>query len=740
MQAQRLPAELVEGPDDNLDLGMLWRALRRSWIGIVGLCFVVSLIAALMAMRQPPIYRATTTIMIESSQPNPSSIQDIYSVNYATWYYFMTQFEILKSRDIAVLAVDALDLWGTPAEVPAEAVATVDEADKPGWLRGLFTTTADRTAPKVELDPEESRRAAIVDGFMSGLQIEPVENTQLVKVSFESPDRGLVAKVTNTYAQVFIQQHLDSQLQSTREAGDWLSSRLGDLKANLQRSEQALQAFRDSEQLVDVTGVETLAVQELNALNSRLVDARSKRAEAENIFRAVAGSASRSTEDLMRTPAVLQHEMVSELAATEATARQEVENLAKRYGPEHPTMIAAIANFQSTEKQLQEKVLQIAAGIEKEYQIALQNEQDTAGRLAQVKQQVSTLNRTGFRLRELEQQVETDRRLYELFFNRVKETSETLDFKNPHARVVEKAVTPSGSIGPNTNRTIMTAFFVSALLGIGLAILREVLDNTVKSPDDVADKLGVPLLGTLPAVSIPKGYSGPYRGYMEDKNSSFAEATRTIRTGLILSGLDNPHKITVVTSTVPGEGKSTVSINLAAALAQMERVLLIDADLRRPSLAGAFKFPSGCPGLSNAVAQSARLQDCIHAVEYGFDVLPAGVVPTNPLEMISSNRFREMIAQLAREYDRVIIDSAPLKAVSDSLILATMADSLVYVARADSTASTLVLKGIGQLRYSNLPFTGLVLNRLDTKSRSAHSDKYYNSYYGYGADKAKQPA
>ncbi len=203
--------------------------------------------------------------------------------------------------------------------MPAEAEAKADEADKPGWLRGLFTTTADRTAPKVEMDPEERRRAAIVDGFMSPLRIEPVENTQLVKVSYESPDRELVARVTNTYAQVFIQQHLDAQLQSTREAGDWLSSRLGDLKANLQRSEQALQDFRDSEQLVDVTGVETLAVQELNALNAKLVDARSKRAEAENIFRAVAGSASRTTEDLMRTPAVLQHSMVSELAAAEAS-------------------------------------------------------------------------------------------------------------------------------------------------------------------------------------------------------------------------------------------------------------------------------------------------------------------------------------------------------------------------------------------------------------------------------------
>jgi succinoglycan biosynthesis transport protein ExoP len=278
------------------------------------------------------------------------------------------------------------------------------------------------------------------------------------------------------------------------------------------------------------------------------------------------------------------------------------------------------------------------------------------------------------------------------------------------------------------------AFFISAMLGAGLAILRDRLDNTLKSPDDVADRLHAPLLGTLPNIKQKKSTANrPYMGYVEDGKSNFAEAIRTMRTGLVLSGLEKPHKITVITSTNPGEGKSTVAINLAAALAQMESVLLIDADLRRPSVATAFELPSGSPGLSNLLAKSDELDACIHKTKAGFDVLPAGIVPSNPQEMLSTVRFKTLVKDLAKRYERIIIDSAPLNMVSDSLLLATLADSLVFVAKADSTPHRLALKSINLLKHSNLPLTGVVLNRLDTKKQASYGKSgYYNSYYGYG--------
>ena len=197
--------------------------------------------------------------------------------------------------------------------------------------------------------------------------------------------------------------------------------------------------------------------------------------------------------------------------------------------------------------------------------------------------------------------------------------------------------------------------------------------------------------------------------------------------------MEKPHKITVVTSTNPGEGKSTVAINLAAALAQMERVLLIDADLRRPSVATAFAFPTGAPGLSNLLVQTDTLEDCVQQVSAGFDVLPAGILPTHPQEMLSSTQFKNVMKLLSKQYDRIIIDSAPVNAVSDSLILATLADSLVYVIMADATPRKLVLKNINLIRYSNLPLTGVVLNRLNTKKQGSYGNvAYYNNPQTYG--------
>jgi capsular exopolysaccharide synthesis family protein len=249
----------------------------------------------------------------------------------------------------------------------------------------------------------------------------------------------------------------------------------------------------------------------------------------------------------------------------------------------------------------------------------------------------------------------------------------------------------------------------------------------------VVERLGAPLLGVLPNIKITKGHMGPYLGYLEDTKSAFAESVRSLRTGLMLTGLEKPHKVTVVTSTNPGEGKSTVAINLASALAQMESVLLIDADLRRPSVAVAFKFPSGTPGLSNVLALSAPLEDCVQKTEAGFDVLPAGILPPNPQEILATQQFRKLLQQLGEHYDRIIIDSAPINAVSDSLILATLADSLVYVAKADETPLKLILKNINLIKHSNLPITGVVLNRLDTKKQRAYGKGgYYGTYESYG--------
>jgi capsular exopolysaccharide synthesis family protein len=264
------------------------------------------------------------------------------------------------------------------------------------------------------------------------------------------------------------------------------------------------------------------------------------------------------------------------------------------------------------------------------------------------------------------------------------------------------------------------------MLGVVIAFLLDALDSTLKSPLDVRDHLRQPLLGILPILNEKDG--DPRNVYKNKPQSLFSEAINTIRTGMVISGRDNPHKITVVTSSIAGEGTSTVSLNITRSLSKMESVLLIDANMRRPTEATSFNLPQGSEGLSNLVTGTSPLECCVYKQD-GFDIIPAGVIPSNPLELISSKAFKEILLSLSAQYDRIIIDSAPVQAVSDSLILSTMAASIVYTVRASSTPHRTVAAGIARFTHSNLPLTGLVLNRVDT----GKLEKYgygNNGYYG----------
>ena len=336
------------------------------------------------------------------------------------------------------------------------------------------------------------------------------------------------------------------------------------------------------------------------------------------------------------------------------------------------------------------------------------------------------------RNKELQREVDTNRELYDIFFTRMKSVSETGGFEKPHARIVDRAMVPTYPVKPNKRLSVTLAFILGIMLGCGIAILLDMLDNTVKNPDEVQEKLRVPLLGTLPKMKTNK--KGQFQQFWQKPQGPFAEALRTVRTGVVLSSLDKPAKIIVVTSTVPGEGKSTVALNLGAALAQMENTLVIGADLRRPSLANKCQLTPNHPGLTHFVAGTAKLEDCIeHLPELNLYVMPAGIIPPNPLEIISSKKFVQALKFLRERFDRIVIDSAPVQAVSDALILASNADSVIYVVKADATSATQAQKGIAGIVASNEPFTGVVLNMFDPKKAHGYFGyKYYNYHNYYG--------
>ncbi|MGE6659752.1 GumC family protein [Pseudomonas sp. NPDC077408] len=727
-----------DNDDDEIDLLKLWQTVwRRKW-SIITLVLVVTMVTILGVLAITPIYRAAATLLIEEKTAKVVSIEQVYGLEGAGSEYLQTQFELLKSRALAERVVRQLNLTTHPEFDPRQQPEPL--IDVSGVLAKLdfrkampFTMPGDLDG---EMDKTESDIFdAVTLEFMERISIEPQGKSQLVKVQVDMADPYTAALAANALTNGFIETQLEATMEMSLTATNWMNSRLGELRTKLKSAEDRLQAFREKENLVDVDGVATISAAELSLTGDRMIDARRQRAEAESQYRQVQSMRTGGWERLATIPAVLGHPLIQQFKAEQAKAQAKVEELSKRYGPGHPSMAAARSDLSAASGSLRGQVEQIVAGIERNYQLALANESSLQASFNANKSQIQDISRKEFQLRELQREVDGNRALYDTFMTRLKETAATSDLETANARVVDKAVVPNEPIKPKKSLIVAIAALLALFVGVGLTLLLDALSNTFKSTEEVEGRLNIPVFGILPMIKQGER-SDMARLFTSDKDKSFSESIRTIRTGVVLSGIDNPHKVMVITSSIPGEGKSTVSVNMAFALGQMERVLLIDADLRRPTLAKSFEFPVGTPGLANLIAGNAKLDECIKTVD-GLDMIGAGTVPPNPLELLSSQRFAKAIEVLKTKYDRIIIDSPPTQAVSDAIILSTLADSLIYVIKSDSTHIPLVEKGVGQLLQNNAPVKGIVLNQVDIKKAKKYGYSYggYYDYYGYSNTK-----
>lgn len=725
--------------DDEIDLLKLWQTIwRRKW-SIITLVLVVSLVAILVVFSITPIFRAAATLLIEQKSAKVVSIEQVYGLDGAGNEYLQTQFELLKSRALAERVVRQLNLTTHPEFDPRQQPEPL--IDFKGLLANLdFNKAVPVTLPEdleAGVDPTEAEIFdEVTKAFMERISIEPQGKSQLVKVQVDMADARLSAQAANALANGFIESQLEATMDMSMTATNWMNSRLGELREKLKVAEDRLQEYREAENLVDVQGVSTISAAELSLTGERMIDARRQRAEAESQYRQVQAMRSGGWERLASIPAVLGHPLIQQFKAEEAKAKAKYEEMSRRYGARHPAMEAARSDLNAASASLRSQVEQVVAGIERTYQLAAANESSLQASFNKNKSQIQDISRKEFKLRELQREVESNRALYDTFMTRLKETAATSDLETANARVVDQAVVPTEPVKPKKSLIVVIAALLAGFVGVGLTLLLEALNNTFKSTEEVENRLNIPVLGILPMMKNVGERSDLARMFTRDTDKSFSESIRTIRTGVVLSGIDHPHKVMVITSSIPGEGKSTVSVNLAFALGQMERVLLIDADLRRPTLGKSFEFPVGTPGLANLIASTAKLEECIKHVD-GIDMMSAGTVPPNPLELLSSPRFAKALEVLKSKYDRIIIDSPPTQAVSDAVVLSTFANALIYVIKSDSTHIPLVEKGVGQLLQNNAPVSGIVLNQVDIKKAQKYGYSYggYYDYYGYSNTK-----
>ena len=598
---ERFDNNLSNSQEDAIDLRHYWHVISRFKWGIIGLAVAVTLAAVFFVSAMRPVYTASATLMIEQKQGKTlTSLDDVYGSDVTGKEYLQTQFEILKSRELASRVVRELNI----AEHP-DYLAKVIVEEKSWWQKIDWKQYLPAGHEQNPLPTEEEKFTKLVDGFMTHVAIEPVRQTQLVKIKFESYDRQLTAAVANAMAKAYINSQMEARVALTQNAADWLTNRLGTLKTNVEISEKKLQDYREAEM-------------ELSEAQRALIEAK---------------------------------------------------------------------------------------------EISIE------------------LSRKEFRFKELEREVQTNRNLYDTFFTRIKQANDSLELDTANARVIDPAVVPSLPFKPRKSLLVALALVMSLVFGAVLAFFLDYLDSTFKGAEDIEDKLGLSMLGMVPLVKKKKKDDSPIY-FLDSNQNGYAEAMRTIRTSVVLSGIDKPHKVIMLTSSVPSEGKSTSAINLAVALGQMDKVLLIDGDMRKPTIAKVLNLPPNSPGLSNVVAATSTLDDCIlHMEDANIDVLTAGLVPPNPLELLSSQKFAELIRSLSEKYDRIIIDSPPTLLVSDSLIMSKVSHAVLYVIRSDITAYNTARTGVNRLLAAKAPVIGVILNKVNMKKAA----RYYGTYSGYYA-------
>ena len=708
--------------EDEIDLRQYIGIVNRHKWGIVSFVMVISLLALLMLYSRQPVFQGKATLLLESESANVVSIEEVYGLASANKEYFQTQYEILASRAIAQRVIDQLNLREHPDfSLEKKPFLGID------WA-GMLPGSSDEPK-KLEIS-ESNLRNILFERFSSRLQISPVTNSQLVNILYDSFDPELSAKVANAVGEAYINSMLEGRLEMTQKASQWLTQRLEKLRIKLEESEKKLQAFIEKEKLVDVQGFKSLTAKRLDEITNKLVEARRKRAEAETLYRQVQQARKQGGSRLDSLPAVLSHPTVQTMKQEVSGAERKINELSKRYGPKHPKMIQAQSELRASQRSLSRQIQNVLSGVEKEYEVARANQVSLEREMSASKDEVQDINKKRYELSVLQREVEANRNLYDLFLTRFKETSESSGMGTANARLIDPAVVPSGPYKPNKQRIMFMVILLSGLGGIALAFVYEHLDNTVKGSAELEEKVGLPVLGMLPKLKTKgKRDKSVLRAFLDDDQTTFAESVRTIRTGVLLSSLDDEHKIVLVTSSVPGEGKSTTAMNLAHAMSHMSKTLLIDADMRRPSIAEACDLGHHPKGLSQYAAGTANISEAVYDIPgTKLHVMPAGIIPPNPLELLSSRKFEVALEKLSEVFDHVVIDSAPAMAVSDSLVLSRHAQAVIYVVKADSTPLPVVKTGVKRLANVNANLIGAVLN-MPAGSRSGGYGYYGGDYY-----------
>jgi succinoglycan biosynthesis transport protein ExoP len=710
-----------------IDLVALWRPVRKYWLTTIMIAIATAVGAGFWTMGQTKIYEASATVQFDPNPPRPlgNKVDTVVEMGSgAVWdtrEYYETQYQIIQSRKVSLAVVRQLGL-------------THDGAF-------LLNLPPEQKAPA---NFEEWTEEDAADSVRFRIRVEPIKSSRIALVRFQDANPERAARILKAVIETYRDLNLETALESTDEATQWLRSEHDKLFTELGKNEIALHEYKKEKNIlsVDFDDKSNILREEIGQLNGALTSIRVQREQ-------VAARAAQLSKVNAQNPSVLpasellQSSLLASLRTQYVTQVRAVEGLrSSGLGTAHPDMLAAQAQAETARQALVAEVKNIQGSVENELKIILQQEGGVSALNDKARNEALELNLNEIEYHRLRRAKNNTEKLYSLVVERAKESDMARRLRVNNVSIVDDPTVPKGPIKPNVPLNVAGGIIIGLLLGIGAAYGRGLLDRTVKTPEDVERVLATTFLGLIPEIDprtqqahrrkrrAQGTIASPELVVHHSPLSGTAEAARAVRTNLLFMAPDKPFRTLLITSAGPSEGKTTVACCVATAMAQAgKRVLLIDADLRRPRVHRIFGGRGMSQGLTSALLDETAIDVSIETEVPNLRVLPAGPLPPNPSELLQSERFKAYLRKMSEKYDQVILDSPPIVAVTDAVILSTVVDATVLVVRAFKTSKDLAKHALRQLHDVSANMAGTVLNAVNL-----HKDEYRYSYQYYRRD------
>ena len=712
-----------------LDVSEFLRMLNRRKWQLLGVTALICALTGLILVQLTPEFRATSLVMLDTRKAKVTNTTDVLGGITVDISAVQTEIEILKSASLLGRVVDKLKLGEDP-EYGAGAPSVLGQAV--GMIRSTYEGWVGKAnLERTERPTDNGPRARAIVALSRNIQIATRGRSYVIGVSLDSADPAKARRIVDTITDFYLVDQLQAKLDANKRATDFFNERLDELKQSVSKAESAAATFREKSGLT-IGKDSTIASQSLSELNTQLIQARTQRADKESRLVALK-QAARNPATLGGITEVLANPLISSLRSQEAEVARRIGDLNQRYGDSHPRLLQARAEQGQIQARIGAEVAKIISSVQGDAEAAKSKEAELQAQVDSLEKKAGGLGQNEVQLRQLEREAQSTRAVYEDFLKRFKELREQQDIQQPDARILSPATVPPGAVFPRYGLAMVLSLAGGLILGSILIGIMERLDGGFRTGDQIERLTGRAMVGMIPVLSrTTLGKLSPARFVIEKPTSSYAESLRSTYTAIMLGSLDKAPRVIMVTSSLPGEGKSTFISSLAGLISRSnpdKKVILVDCDLRRPSILKALDVPETEGTVDEYLAGSKTLAQVIgRDATSGLYYIPARANTPNSAEILDSNAMRKFVSALSEQFDLVFIDTPPLMAVSDARITAQVADYVVFLVRWEQTGRELAINALKLVRDLR-KHVGVVLAQVDVRRHSKYGYGDYGYYY-----------